>query len=396
MTVEERAPSRMVKNSSRIELSQSALRNNLAFIRERIGPHPMLSMVVKANAYGHGVEQMIPMARRCGVDHFSVASSFEAEEVRAAGGPDTGIMIMGILYDEDVAWAIEGGIEFFVFDLPRLRLAAEVAAEVGRPAKIHLELETGGNRTGLLPEEIATAASLVKKHAEHIQLVGVCTHLAGAETLATRFRIDRQVKAFEALRRQIHKRGLRPERFHMASSAAALTMPETVGLDMVRAGVCSYGFWPSADVYNLHLMRIGKARDNPLQRVLSWKTNIMHVKPVKRDEFIGYGTSYQASKDMQVAVIPLGYANGYPREMSNKGHVLVRGYKAPIVGLINMNLFMVDVTRIPDAAVGDTVVLIGRQKNNVINVSSFSEFSSALNTEFVCRLPTTIPRSAVR
>lgn len=386
----------MVQHSSRIELSESALRNNMAFVRQRVGPHPVLSMVVKANAYGHGVAQMIPMARRCGIDHFAVASGFEAAEVRAAGGPDCRIMIMGILYDEDLPWAIRNDIEFFVFELPRLRHAAEIARELGKPARVHVEIETGGNRTGLPVDDLPTASQLLRRQARHLRFAGFCTHLAGAETLATRFRIERQIRNFSWARQALLKRGLQPEAFHMASSAAALTLPEQSALDLVRVGVASYGFFPSTDVYNLHLMRVKKARDNPLRRVMSWKTEVMHVKLVRKDEFIGYGTSYQAERDMRIAVIPLGYANGYPREMSNKGHVLIRGHKAPIVGLINMNLFMVDVSRIPQVAVGDVVVLIGRQKNNVIPISSFSEFSSALNTEFVCRLPTTIPRRVVR
>lgn len=386
----------MVHNSSRIELSQSALSNNMAFLRKRIGTHPLLSMVVKANAYGHGVAQMIPMARSCGINHFSVASCFEAEQVRLAASEECGIMIMGILYDEDLRWVIEDGIEFFVFDMGRLRRAAEIAAEVGRPAKVHIEAETGGNRTGFAEAEIPEALALLKKHGEHLRFVGLCTHLAGAETLATKFRIERQLKRFAAVRKSVAKRGVLPERYHVASSAAALAMPETTAFDQVRVGVASYGFFPSNDIYNLHLMRVGKSRDNPLRRVMSWKTDVMHVKNVSKDEFIGYGTSFQAERNMRIAVIPLGYANGYPREMSNKGHVLIRGYKAPITGLINMNLFMVDVTRIPNVAVGDPVVLVGRQKNNVINISSFSEFSSALNTEFVCRLPSTIPRAIVR
>lgn len=386
----------MVQNSSRIELSQSALRTNLAFIRQRVGAHPTISMVVKANAYGHGLDPMVTMARRCGIDHFSVASGREGELVREVGGPDCRVMVMGILSDEDLPWAVDQGVEFFVFDLPRLRKAEEVARELGKPALIHLEMETGGNRTGLDEADLPEACRILRRAAPHLRFVGLCTHLAGAESLAMKFRIERQLRKFDEAQRAVLKRGLSAECLHSASSAASLAMPEKAAFDLVRVGIASYGLFPSTDIYNLHLMRVNKARDNPLRRVLTWKTEIMHVKTVRRDEFIGYGTAYQAERDMRIAVIPLGYANGYPRETSNKGHVLIRGHKAPVVGLINMNLFMVDVSRIPQASVGDVVVLIGRQKNNVIPISSFSEFSSALNTEFVCRLPTTIPRVVVR
>jgi alanine racemase len=385
----------VVRHSSRIELSQSAMRNNLAFLRSRVGAHPVLSVVVKANAYGHGIEQTVQMAESCGISHFSVASSYEAQEVLAASRQNSRVMIMGILYDRDLTWVVENGVEFFVFDLPRLRQAAEVARRVGRPARIHLEIETGGNRTGLALDELAEALKIFRGNRQQLVFVGLCTHLAGTETLATRFRIVKQLEVFHSVANRLRQRRTGPEVYHVASSAAALSMPETA-LDLVRIGVATYGLWPSPDIYNLHLMRVNKVRDNPLQRVLTWKTDVMHLKRVKRDEFVGYGTAFQASRDMTLAVIPLGYSNGYPREMSNKGHVLIRGKKARVIGVVNMNMFMVDVSNIPDVQVGDEVVLVGRQRNNVITLRSFSEFSSALNTEFVCRLPPSIPRKITR
>jgi len=154
--------------------------------------------------------------------------------------------------------------------------------------------------------------------------------------------------------------------------------------------------WPSPDIYNLHLQQTGKVKDSPLKRVLTWKTDIMHIKEIKKDEFIGYGTSFQAPKDMKVALLPIGYSNGYPRTLSNKGEVLVRGKKAPVVGLINMNVFMVDVSHIRDAQTGDEVILIGRQKGHTISIRSFSEFTNAINNELVSRLPAAIPRKAVK
>jgi alanine racemase len=132
-----------------------------------------------------------------------------------------------------------------------------------------------------------------------------------------------------------------------------------------------------------------------MKRVFSWKTDVMDIRVVDQGEFIGYGTAFQATHEMKIAVLPLGYSNGYPRALSNRGQVLIHGKKAPIVGLINMNLFMVDTTHIPDVQVGDEVVLIGRQKNNVINVSSFTNVTQLLNNEMMSRLPAAIPRTVV-
>ena len=167
-------------------------------------------------------------------------------------------------------------------------------------------------------------------------------------------------------------------------------------MDLVRVGTAQFGMWPSPDIYNMHLLQTGKNKDSPLKRIMTWKTDVMHVKKVSRDQFVGYGTSFQAPRDMTVAVIPIGYSNGYPKALSNRGHVLINGKKAPVTGLINMNVFMVDVSHIPDVQVGDDVVLIGKQGNNTITITSFAEIANSINNELVSRLPTAIPRRAVR
>ena len=266
---------------------------------------------------------------------------------------------------------------------------------MGTPASVHLEIETGGNRTGLDPASLPDALRILRENRNHLRFAGFCSHLAGAETFATHFRIRKQIERFEAARKRVLKGSTRPEAFHLASSAASIAMPE-VAYDLVRVGTAAYGIWPSPDIHNLYLTRVTRQNHNPLERVFTWKTDVMHVKSVAANEFIGYGTSFQASREMRIAVMPLGYANGYPREMSNRGHVLIRGRKAPVVGSVNMNMFMVDIAKIPDVEAGEEVVLIGRQKGNVIQLRSFSEFSSALNNEFVSRLPSAIPRSVVR
>ena len=385
----------MVRHSSRIELSQTALKRNINFIRKKIGPDAIFSSVVKANAFGHGISTFIPMAEKAGVMHFSVASGYEAWEVSQACTRDSTIMIMGILYDEDLDWVIQNEIEFFVFDLPRLKKARQVAENLGKKAIIHLEVETGGNRTGLSETDLGAALSILKENQEYLDFKGFCTHYAGIESLSNQFRVKKQLEKFETLYQKTIKSGIVPELRHTACSAAALAFPETV-MDLVRVGTAQFGMWPSPDIYNLHLQQTGKKRGALLKRVLTWKTDVMHIKHVKKDEFVGYGTSYQAPKDMKIAVLPLGYSNGYPRALSNKGEVIIRGKKAPVVGLINMNVFMVNVSRIGEVEVGDEVILIGRQDKHVISIRSFSEFTNAINNELVSRLPDAIPRSSVK
>lgn len=381
----------MPRHSSHIELSKSALQNNLEFIRAKVGPEPVISSVVKANAYGHGVTEFVPMAETCGIRHFSVASGQEAEEVMEARTTDADIMIMGILYPEDLPWVVEEGIEYFVFDYHRLERSVKVAESVGRKARIHLELETGGNRTGLEADQLDRAISFIREHRDRLILEGVCTHFAGIESLSNQFRIRRQEETFDELCDRIGEAGLEPRRHHTACSAAALAFPETA-MDLVRVGTAQYGMWPSPDIRNLHRMNDEEESEGELQQVLSWKSDVMHIKNVRKDQFIGYGTAYQAPRDMQVAVVPIGYGNGYARTLSNRGHVLIRGSRAPVVGSVNMNVFMADVTDIGGVSLRDEVVLIGRQGGQTISISSFTEFTNAINNEFVSRLPTAIPR----
>jgi alanine racemase len=372
-------------------LSKSAVKTNFNFIRKKVGPDRKISAVVKANAYGHGIEAYIPIAEECGINHFAVSSCYEAEEVKSVCKPNTDIMIMGIFYRHDLPWILKNGIEIYVFNYDRLAVILEFVKEHGVPARIHIEVETGTNRTGLMADEIKKSIDFIKKHPDSFVLKGVCSHLGGAESFSNRFRLDRQIAEFDRIKSIFLKEKLVPEHFHLACSAAALAYPETLH-DMVRIGVTQYGYWPSPEIYYHHLQTTGKRKDSPLKRVITWKTNIMELKTVKKGEFIGYGTAYQAFKDMKIAVLPLGYGNGYSRSLSNKGFVLISGRKAPIVGLVNMNLFMVDVTHLKDIKTNDEVVLIGKQKNNKITVSSFSNSSQQINNEMLARLPAAIPR----
>ncbi|MEQ8237797.1 MAG: alanine racemase [Cyclobacteriaceae bacterium] len=386
----------MVKHSSRIELSQTSLSGNINFLRKKVGKDVRISSVVKANAYGHGIEQFVKMAEKAGVDHFATASAFEAEEVLEAKSSKSSAMVMGILYDDDIDWAIENDIEFFVFNYERLPLVLEKAKKIGKKAHVHIEVETGANRTGMQASEFPKTLTFLKKNSDFVEFTGLCTHFGGAESFSNKFKIDSQHLRYKEFLKQCKAKKMSPKIRHIACSAAALAYKETV-YDMVRIGVAQYGFWPSPDIYYAHLQETGSRTSNgALKRIFSWKTDIMDIRHVKAGEFIGYGTSYQATRNMDVAVLPLGYSNGYPRGQSNRGHVLIKGKKAPIVGLINMNLFMVDISHISDVAVGEEVVLVGKQKNNTINISSFTQVTELINNEMLSRLPSVIPRKVVK
>jgi alanine racemase len=379
-----------MKATSHIELSEKALRKNLGFLRSIIGDECILSSVVKGNAYGHGLEEFVPLAEQCGIDHFSVFSAEEAFRVRQSAGNNCRIMIMGMIDPSDLEWVIQHDIEFFVFDSGRVEAARTISKRLGKPARIHLELETGMNRSGFGNKDLDRVAHLITSDPSCYRVEGLCTHYAGAESIANYLRVQRQIKKFGSLAKKLETKGIHPLMRHTACSAAAMTYPKT-RMDLVRNGIMQYGYWPSVETLMNYL---GKRQDksDPLDRVISWKSTIMNVKSVSAGEFIGYGTTYLATHGMRIAVIPVGYAEGYSRSLSNQGRVLIHGERVGVIGIVNMNMLIADITGIPQARIGDEVVLVGRQGDRVISVASFSELSDQLNYELLTRLPSDIPR----
>ena len=383
---------------TKITLDSRALTKNLRFLRKTIGERALFSSVIKGNAYGHGIETFVPMAESCGVRHFSVFTADEALRAVRARTEDSRVLIMGFIADDELEWAVENGVSFYVFEMGRLAAATEAAKRVGTRANVHLELETGMHRTGLEGTELEDALRLVSSNPELVQVEGVCTHLAGAESIGNHVRIVGQLKRFSDLCGQLKGRGIVPALRHVASSAALLAYPQAV-FDMVRCGIAQYGLWPSTEVRMHHLLNHdsggGAAKRDPLKRVLTWKSCIMGLKDVEPGYFIGYGTSFQATRRHRIAAVPTGYFTGFPRDLSNKGHMLVRGRRASVVGRVNMSMSLIDVTHIPGVERGDEVVVIGTQGRSSISVASFSDMADVMNYEALVRLPSEIPREVV-
>lgn len=379
--------------TSVIEIDRTALIHNLNFIQHHLGEDVKVSFVVKANAYGHGIEQVVPIAESAGISHFSVFSADEARRVYTVKKKHTDIMIMGWIYDEDMEWAIKNNVEFYVFEYAKLEKAQEIADKLKKKAIIHLEVETGMNRTGFIQKDLKKAVNLIKKHRGCFVIKGLCTHYAGAESIANHVRIQKQIKKYNQIYKWIVKEGVIPELRHTACSAAAMAYPRT-RMDMVRIGILAYGFWPTLETY---IQYISKQMDktDPLQRVISWKSQVMSIKKIKTGEFVSYGTAYMANEDKIVAIVPVGYSHGYSRSLSNMGRVLIDGHRAPVIGVVNMNMLIVDVTTIPDVTRGDDVVLIGAQNGLEISLASFADFNNQLNYELLARLPDNILRKVI-
>ena len=376
--------------NSHIEISQKALQNNIDFLNKTFGKKIFLSSVVKGNAYGHGIPEFCRAAFDCGVTHFSVFDADEARAVHKELGNKVEIMIMGFVNDEDIVWAIENQISFFVFDKIRLQKTVRAAKKLAKKALVHIEIETGMNRTGFDKAELTWVAKTLNENNELLTFAGLCTHYAGAESVANFYRIKKQITRFEEAEGFFKKENLIPKIKHTACSAASMMFPET-RMDLVRIGIMQYGLWSSPEIF-VNFLNSKKIKKDPLQRIISWKSEVMSVKKINSGDFAGYGTSFMASEKMKIAVVPVGYSHGYSRSLSNLGRVLINGKRCMAIGTVNMNMLTVNVTDLEYIKKGDEVVLIGNQEDISISIASFSDFSNTLNYELLTRLDKGIPR----
>ncbi len=379
--------------SSYIELNEAWFKENVAFIRTLLKPDTVLSAVVKGNAYGHGIAHVVPMAERAGIHHFSVYGVEEVLDFQNAAQNGSELMVMGYIDPSNLSWIIAQGYSFFVYDIPQLRAAAASAKKANRKAHIHIEVETGMNRTGMAESDLNEVVDIVRMNSGHLVLEGLCTHLAGAESIANYYRIKQQKERFKRHIRFFRQHEVHFNTLHAVCSAGLIRFPEAQ-YDLVRVGILLYGFWPSRETL---ITFLGDTHDvdDPITSVLSWKSKVMTVKEVALGEYIGYGTSFMANRNMRIAIIPVGYAYGYNRNLSNLGRVLIHGQRVGVVGTVNMNMMAIDVTEVEGVKSGDEVVLIGFQGDNRITVASFSDLSAQMNYELLARLPHNLPRIVV-
>lgn len=372
-----------------ITLDPSAYAANLAFVREHLNGARFCS-VVKGNAYGHGLRPFVQMAMNEGVGYFAVYSADEAYELLKDLEDKPDVFIMGMAEGDALEWAVEQQVECAVFDFQRLDALIQIARRLKAKARIHVEVETGMNRTGFDPKDCPRLIEVLRSAAANVELMGLFTHFAGAESMSNDARVKKQIDRFAAVRRSFVQAGLSPRIVHQACSAGMMNFPGTIG-DMARIGIMQYGYWSNVETWSRYAASSGTMKD-PLRRVISWRSRVMALTDVKRGSSIGYGSTAQAQRNMKVAVVPVGYSHGFARGLSNVGKVLVGGRLATVVGIVNMNAISIDITDAEHVGKGDEVTLIGAQGDTSISVASFSEMSEVLNYEMLTRLPRDIPR----
>lgn len=375
-----------------IEISESAYAHNLAFFRNRIGDQPEFSVVVKANAYGHGWQSIARLAVKHQADSFCVHSIDEANRLRRAGFSQN-ILIMGHIPISRLADAVSQQYRIMVCNRETLQELMALNAGSQHLIRIHLKLETGTNRQGILPADLAWFLRKIKT-ASQILLEGVYTHFANIEDTTTYEYPDYQKHLFEQLTKQVRAAGFSILKRHAACTAAVLLFPET-HLEMVRLGIGQYGLWPSRETRVSFQSKATEHKPDILRPVLSWKTRVSQIKWVEAENSVGYGRTYQTTRRTRLAVLPIGYSDGYDRRLSNQSYVLIRGRRAAVRGRICMNLMMVDITDIKGVQLEDEVILIGQSGKESIDVDLFASWCGTINYEVLARLNPEIPRMIV-
>ncbi|MFW6161009.1 MAG: alanine racemase [Acidobacteriota bacterium] len=376
-----------------IELSEAAYTHNLDFFRRRIPRKTELSVVVKANAYGHGLKEITALAEKHKVDSYCVHSLTEALELRRLGTTKD-ILIMGPVPLDELEKVVFNNFRLAVFSLKILSSLSEISQKMGRKAGIHLKLETGTYRLGINEAELPDFLKALKK-APSLVLEAAYTHFANIEDTTDHSYAYYQMALFEKMIKLIRQTGFPQIKKHAACSAAALLFPET-HFDMVRIGISQYGLWPSRETFLSYKIKHTRNDIDVLQPALTWKARIGQIKKVPARHTIGYGRTFQTSRESKLAVLPIGYSDGYDRRLSNQSFVLLKGQRAPLRGRVCMNLIMVDITDIPVLKAGDEAVLIGTQGKEKVSADFLAALSGTINYEVVSRLSPHIPRLIVK
>ncbi|MEA3504615.1 MAG: alanine racemase [Bacteroidota bacterium] len=377
-------------STSKIIIKSDAINNNVNFVKSLVGSSVTVSAVIKGNAYGHGTLVMVQAFEKEGINHFSVYSSSEARDAFKAKSKNSTIMIMGVICENDFLWIIKNNIEFYVSSLDVLNKAVEYSKKAGSKARIHIDVETGMNRTGIAYKDLKKLVSTINSNLDYLEIIGITSHFAGAESIANHTRIKKQYSVFKKRVKYFENNKIAFKIKHLASSAATINYPDT-RLDLVRVGILLYGYWPTKETFINYIHR-RKDKSDPIKRAIRWYSKAISIKTIPEGEFIGYGMSFQTQYKMRIMIVPVGYSNGYSRSLSNNGHVIVNGQKTAIVGIVNMNMIICDITNVDNVKIGDEVVLIGKQDENEISFSSFAEMNNSLNYEILARLPENIER----
>lgn len=368
------------------DVSLATLRQNFRTVQKHVGAAVTVCAVVKADAYGHGAVECSRALEGEGAKWLGVTSLDEAIPLREAGIQSNVLLMTGFWRGEE-AEIIRLQLTPTVWELWQIESLEKAAAGLVARHPVHLKVDTGMGRLGVAVEQLPAVLRALSA-AKHLRLEGLSTHLASSEIMDAPS-VAEQEKNFEAARKMAREAGFEPTFVHMANTAAVISRRETWNT-MVRPGVALYGYY-------LPFQRAGREVSGgtlrlPVKPILTWKTRILSLRNFAANQPLGYGGTYATKAPAHVAVLPVGYADGYNRQLSNRGRVIVRDHYAPIVGRISMDLTLADVTGIPGVSVGDEVILLGSTDGLSVDALEHAELANSTPYEILCNISKRVPR----
>ncbi len=369
-----------MENLTWLEISKKALKNNVCELKRLIGDNSKLGVIVKANAYGHGLQETSKIFADAGADWFCV-NSFEELEVIRNSGILLPVLIIGFVPQWLIKKALELKAIFFASDLDFCRQISKEITGNGS-AKIFIKIDTGMSRQGIHPDELDY---FLKEMPANIEIVGMATHFASADGEIQNGHFRKQFESFKKISDKAETILEKKLILTCANSAATMIYPQT-RMNLIRSGLASYGYYPNEEYKKLLAEKI------KLIPALSFKTIIMAVKKIPKDSYVGYGCTYKTARDTKIAILPVGYYDGLDRKLSNCGEILVNGKRAKIIGRICMNQTIVDITDNYNAKIGDEAVILGKQGDEELSPWQTAQIVGTNCYEIISRIRENIPK----
>lgn len=376
-----------MKTYSRVyaEINLDAMLYNMEQMRKLLKEDTKIMGVIKTDGYGHGAVPIGKELEKLDYTWGYATATVEEAEILRRNGLEKPILVLGATFPEQYEAMADLGIRVNLYSIRQAEQMEAAAAKMNKKIIVHAKIDTGLSRLGFqVTEEAADEIARISQM-PHIIVEGMFTHFAKSDA-KDKTMANQQMETFASMKKMLEKRSVEIPMIHCSNSAAIIDMPKA-NMSVVRAGISLYGMWPSDEV---------KKENIDLAPVMSLKSCIVFLKELEKGRTISYGATYKTTKNQRIATIPVGYGDGYPRSLSNKGYVLIHGKKAPICGRICMDQFMVDVTDIPEAQEGDLVTLVGKDHGAEITMEEIGDLSGRFNYEFACDLGKRIPRVYVK
>jgi|TARA_B100000749_G_scaffold216336_1_gene171211 alanine racemase len=370
--------------ATRAEIDLTAFRHNLQNLRKYLDPQTRIMAIVKADAYGHGAVSCARIAVESGAANYLGAGVIEEGIELRENGLNAPILILGSIFPDEAEDLVRHNLATILCTQPLAQALSKEAEKQDKTVSVHIKVDTGMNRLGISPENLPTLLDQVR-NLKNLKIEAVSTHFSSAddEDLSV---TQAQLEKFQTALTILQKEGVHTPIVHCANTSALFKFPES-HFNMVRPGLILYGVLPSPS-----LRPVIDQGENPFQPVMQWKSQIILLKPIAKNQPVSYSGSFTTQRDSLIATLPIGYADGLHRMLSNKMDVLIRGRRAPQVGNICMDMILIDVTDIPDVQAGDEVVIFGRQGDEMISVEELAVKGKTIPYEILCSVSKRVPR----